>query len=153
MSNILVKTAVPGASQAHDIMGKLRSTGIQDVQLFHDPSIQPHGMWAVVQVQQRSHSLILPANYSQDNIQPYIMWWCKTNDGHFRVPNYQDFTDIVAVVHNGRKQWEDDPTGEKMAQRLDAQTVAKDAKHRADFSKKIKDIAPAMKEAVKKELG
>lgn len=152
MSNILVKEAMPGASAASAVMSKLRQTSIQDVQLFYDPDVVPYGMWAVVQVQKRSHSLILPTNYNQDNIQPYIMWWCKTNDGHFRVPNEQDLSDIIAVVTNGRKQLENDPTGEKMARRLDEQSAAKDAKHHADFRQKIKDIAPEMKKAVQKEL-
>jgi DNA polymerase III alpha subunit len=152
MSSIIqVKQAVPGAAEAQAIMSKLRSVGIHDVQLFHDDRIVPHGMWAVVQVQKHVSSLILPSSYKE--AQPYILWWIKTNDGHFRVPNDQDLHDIVVIVQNGRKQWEDDPTGEKMARRLDEQSAEKDRKHREAFKQKIKDIAPDMKRAVRKELG
>src|SRR5947207_4861537 len=136
MSIIQVSQSTPGAKAAQSIMNKLRSIGIHDIQLFHDDRIVPYGMWAVVQVQKRVSSLILPSNYKE--AQPYIMWWIKTNDGRFRVPNDQDLHDIVVIVARGRKQWENDPTGEKMAKRLDKQSIEKDRKHQQAFRQKIK---------------
>lgn len=151
MSSLITQSGIPGASAAAGIMSKLRSIGIGDVQLFYDADIKPNGMWAVVQVQNRTSSLILPSNYMENNVRPYILWWCKTNDGHFRLPNDQDLSDIVAVVQRAEVNWKND--GNDMADRLDQQAQKKDEDHQAKFKQKIKDIAPAMKRAVKKELG
>lgn len=145
MSEILVKEAVPGAGAAASIMSKLKSVGIHDVQLFYDDKIVPNGMWAVVQVQKRATTLIMPANYTPD-VQPYILWWCKDEKAQFRIPNDKDLMDIITVVKRAPDIW---AKGEKRADQFDENDAKKDEKHKQKFKQKIHEIAPAMKKALK----
>ena len=149
MSQIFVREVTPGLSAASHIMSKLKEIGIHDVQLFYDKNIQPRGMWAVVQVRKRSSSILMPDSYAKGGIEPYIMWWCKTIDGHFRLPNDNDLTDIIKVATAAPKVWADP---EKFADSIDEASAEKDRKHREKFRQKIHDIAPAMQKAIQKEL-
>lgn len=149
MNGLIIPTTIPGKDKANKIMAALSRSGIRDVQLFYDKDLVPKGMWAVVQVQRNTSSLILPESYTKDNIRPYILWWCKTNTGHYRDPNDEDLYNIVAVVTNARIGFKEDPHGEQLADRLDEQSKEKDRKHNENFKKKIHEIAPAMKRALR----
>lgn len=147
MSQILVKETVPGAAAAQSIMGKLANVGIHDVKLMYDKDILPNGMWAVVQIQGRTSSLLLPESYDATNLQPYILWWVKNNEGRFREPNDEDLMNIITVVKRAPKIWEQ---GEKRADHFDELDAKKDQAHQQRFKDRIHDIAPAMKKALRK---
>lgn len=148
MSNILVKESIPGSGAANSIMSKLSSLGIHDVKLFYDDAILPNGMWAVVQVQGQTRSLIMPESYTQD-LQPYILWWCKDKDARFRIPNDEDLMNIVTVVKRAPSIWN---KRERRADEFDEKDRKKDEKHQEKFKEKIHQVAPAMKKAIRKEL-
>lgn len=133
---------IPGLTQAKDIEARLHNLGIQDVQLFFDNQTR---MWAVCQVHKHG-GILLPDNYQQDGIKPYILWWCKNDTGRYRTPNDQDFIDIVTVVKRAPNIWE---KGEKRADEFDAKDAEKDRKHQEKFHDRIHAIAPAMKKAIK----
>lgn len=149
--SVSVKEAVPGKREADDINNKLKKAGIYDVQLFYDNGVKPNGMWYVVQIQKAVNNILLPNSYWEGGVRPYIMWLCKTNEGHFRIPNDQDLHDIIAVVTNAKAAWDRGETGDDVADRLDAKVAEKDAKHREKQHQMVKDIAPAMKKAIKAE--
>lgn len=128
-------------------MSKLQSIGIKDIQLFFDDQIK---MWAVVQVNYTTNNFILPKSYGETKQQPYLLWWCKNDQAKFREPNDQDLVDIITIVKRAPTIWEQ---GEKRADHFDELDAEKDHKHRTAFKEKIKDVAPAMKRAVRKELG
>lgn len=135
---------VPGLKEATHVENKVRSMGIHDVQLLYDPQL---GMWAVVQVQKRT-KILLPKTYNEAGIKPMIMWWVKNDTGAFRMPGETDIHDIVAVVTRAQKSW--DMGGDALADEFDKQDAEKDRKHKANFKKKIKAIAPDMKKAIRK---
>lgn len=139
---------MPGLTQARYVQGKLKELGIKDIELYYDSTIEPNGMWAICQVNRSSGSILLLRDTNIDT-QPQIMWWCKTNDGHFRVPNDQDISDVVITVQRSHKLWE--KGGDWMADRFDEQDKARDEKHRQKLKDKIHDIAPAMKKAIKEK--
>lgn len=143
---ISVQEKRPGQVQAVSIQSKFKQLGIQDVEFFYDETIVPHGMWAVCQVN-RPSGIILDLRGDTGKVQPEIMWWCKTNDGHFRVPSEQDLHDIIVTVERSHKLWE--KGGDWMADRLDEQDKARDEKHRQKLKDKVHKIAPAMKKAIR----
>lgn len=140
---------VPGLQEAQYVQNKIRELGIQDVQLFFDEKVEPNGMWVMCQVMNRTNRLIIPDNYAQDNIKPYIMWYIKTNDGHFRLPNENDISDVIATRTRAEKVWE--KGGDWLADHLDDQSKEKDRKHHQKLKNTVHDIAPAMKQAIRKE--
>lgn len=144
MTHILVQEKMPGLAGANFVEGKIKSLGVKDIQLFFDEEIR---MWAVCQVMKRG-GLLLPRTYMEEGVKPSILWWCKSNDGSFRSPNEQDIHDIVAVVT--RAQTTFTHGGDALADEFERQDAEKDRKHRANFKKKIHDIAPDMKKALRK---
>jgi hypothetical protein len=134
---------VPGLSQANAIEQKLRNIKVQDIQLLFDEQIK---MWAVVQVRKKSNLILLPAKYSDTDLEPYILWWCKNDQGGFRPPDDRDFISIVKVRYRAQKIWDQ---GEKRADHFDELDAEKDRKHQEKFHDKIHTIAPAMKKALK----
>lgn len=127
-------------------MNQLHLAGIHDVQLFYDKSILPNGMWAVVQVNRASSSILMPDHYNEQ--QPYILWWCKNeHDGKFREPNDEDLMNIITIVKRAPSIWE---KGERRADEFDAADEKKDRKHKEAFRDKIHTIAKPMKNAIQK---
>lgn len=145
MSQILVKERIPGLAQANYVEGKIRSLGIKDIQLFFDDQLK---MWAVCQVQQYG-GILLPRKYAENGIRPNIMWWCKDNEGKFRLPNKNDVHDIVVVVRRAEITFAHG--GEALADEFDKQSIEKDRKHQEKFHERIHAIAPAMKKAIKEK--
>lgn len=143
---MIVKEQVPGAAIATGINNKLAALGINDVRLFYDNGIIPNGMWAVVQIQGQSSNLILPKSYSETNLKPYILWWCKSEESKFRVPNETDLINIITVVKRAPSIW---AAGEKRADHFDELDALKDQKHQDKFKEKIHTIAKPMKKALK----
>lgn len=140
---------IPGTKEAAYVQAKIEELGIQDVKLFYDAQILPRGMWVVCQVNKVSGRILLPDNYVQEDIKPYIMWYVKSTDGRFRFPSDRDISDIIATRQRAEKIW--DKGGDFLADKLDEQSKEKDEKHNQAFKQKIKDISPAMKKAIKKE--
>lgn len=134
---------VPGAKEAKTIERQIHAVGIKDVQLFFDNQIK---MWAVCQVEKHG-GILLPDNYNENGVKPYILWWCKNETGAFRVPNDTDFINVLKVVQQAPKIW---AQGEKRADKFDAQDAEKDHKHREKLHDRVHEIAPAMKKALKK---
>lgn len=149
MIDLQIKESIPGKSKADLIMSKLRSIGIHDVQLFYDKGIVPNGLWAVVQIQRKTTSLIMPASYHEHNVQPTIMWWCKTNEGHFRVPNDQDLHDIIVTVQRAQTSFL--KGGDWLNDRFDEQSAEKDRRHRQKQRDMVHSIAKPLKKAIKEE--
>ena len=133
-----------GHQEAKYVQGKIRQAGIQDVQLFWDEQIK---MWVICQVQKYG-GILLPDNYAQDGIKPHIMFYCKDNQGHGRLPNDQDIMDVIAIVSRAQTSFK--KGGDWLANEFDAQTAEKDRKHQEKFKERIHEIAPAMKKALKK---
>jgi hypothetical protein len=144
MNQILVPRTIPGKSQAASIMSSLSKAGIHDIQMFYDPTIIPSGMWAVVQVVGVSSDILLPKKYNAQK--PYILWWCKDEDGKFRYPNDHDLDSIIQVVRRAPKIWAE---GEDRANKFEALDAEKDRKHNQKFKDKIHEIAPDMKRAIR----
>jgi hypothetical protein len=135
--------SAPGLAQANYVEGKIKSLGIQDIQLLFDEQLK---MWVVCQVQKRG-GLLLPRTYAEGGIRPHILWYCKTLDGHFRLPNDNDIMDIVVTAQRAKTTFKHG--GEALADDLDAQSAEKDRKHKQKFHDKIHRIAPQMKKALK----
>lgn len=142
-------SSIPGAAQALDIQNKLKKLGVHDIELYYDQTIQPHGMWAVCQVNKPSGSILLLRDTTIDT-QPQIMWWCKDNEGRFRLPNEQDLSDAVITVKRAHKIW--DKGGDWLADRLDEQDKARDEAHHKKQRQMVEDIAKPLKAAIRKEL-
>lgn len=141
---------MPGAKEAASINRRLKSAGIHDVTLFHDNNIQPYGMWAVVQINGETNNLMMPESYGATSLEPYLLYWCKDErDGRFRVPNEQDFRNILLMVRRAQDIWD---KGEKRADEFEAKDAQKDRKHKEKFHDKIHSIAPELKKAIRKEL-
>lgn len=138
---------MPGAKEAVSIIRRLRGIGIHDVTLFLDTKIQPHGMWAVVQITGRTDNLIMPESYMATELRPYLLWWCKDErDAKFRIPNEEDLSNIVRVVRRAKDIWD---KGEGRADGFDAKDAEKDRKHNEAFHDKIHSVAPRLKKALK----
>ena len=148
--SIKLKEKIPGINQAKEVQLKILKAGIEDVKLFHDNTIIPHGMWCVVQVKRNTSRIIMPDNYKQENLQPMIMWWCKDPEGRFRVPNDNDAHDVIVIVQRAKKIWA------KGGDKLDDEFVKQDEKKQEAYEKKKRDrihaIAPEMKKAIRREL-
>lgn len=141
-----VITVTPGIKEASLINSKLKSIGINDVQLLFDDGILPKGMWAVCQTEKKTNILLMPGSYNESGIKPYILWWCKDEQAQFRIPNDNDLMDIITVVKRAPDIW---AQGEKRADKFDEVDAKKDQAHRQRFKDRIHDIAPAMKKALK----
>lgn len=103
-------------------------------------------MWAVVQVNRASSSILMPDSYKEQ--EPYILWWCKDEQtGKFREPNDHDLENIVTVVRRAPKIWEQ---GERRADKFDELDAKKDEAHRQKFKDTVHDIAKPMKKAIQK---
>lgn len=146
-----VKTAIPGLKEANKLMANIKKAGISDVELMYDRYIQPYGMWAVVQVFKPSGKILLLNEPSTYETQPTLMWWCKTNDGLYRNPSDQDLSDIVVTVK--RSQVWFDKGSDSMLDKIEKAEQEQYDKNRAAQSQKIRDAAPALKKAIRKELG
>lgn len=144
MDQLLTLPRIPGKTPADKIMSSLSKAGIKDIQMFYDPNIKPFGMWAVVQVVGISSNIIMPERYNDQ--QPYLLWWCKDNDGRYRDPNDEDLDNIITVVKRAPEIW---AMGESRADKFDAQDFDKDQKHRDKLKKKVHEIAPGMKKAIR----
>lgn len=145
MDQTIVREQTPGLTVAKDINDRLSALGIHDVQLMFDKQIN---MWAVIQINKKAPSqLLLPKTYKETDLEPYILWWCKNNEGRFRLPDLDDLANIVKMIKQAPDIW---AKGEKRADKFDQQDADKDRKHQDKFKQKIHEIAPAMKKAIKK---
>lgn len=144
MSQVATLPRIPGKTAAEKIMSMLSKVGIRDIQMFYDPDIKPFGMWAVVQVVGMSSSIIMPKGYNQQK--PYLLWWCKDNDGKYRDPNDQDLDNIITVVRRAPEIW---AMGEGRADKFEEQDKEKDRKHRQKLKDKVHEIAPTMAQALR----
>lgn len=148
--DIQVIEKMPGAKEAASINRRLKGVGIYDVTLFHDSNIQPYGMWAVVQIKGETNNLVMPESYESTSLEPYLLWWCKNElDGKFRIPNEEDFRNIIRMVRHAQSVWD---KGERRADEFDELDVEKDRKHKEKFHDKIHSIAPELQKAIRKEL-
>lgn len=143
MGHIYVKEKVPGLAQANFVESKIKSLGIKDIQLFFDEQLK---MWAVCQIQHRG-GILLPRQYAENGIKPHILWYCKTNEGTFRLPNENDIHDVLVTVKRAEITFAHG--GNALADEFDKQSAEKDRKHNEKFKQRIHDIAPAMKKALK----
>lgn len=144
---IQVTESMPGLKAARYVQSKIKEIGIQDIELYFDNTIKPQGMWAICQLNKPTNTILLLRGSEATQTKPEIMWWCKTNDGHFRVPSDQDISDIIATVQRAHVAW--DKGGDWLADRFDEQSREKDRKHREDQHKMIQSIAKPMKKAMK----
>lgn len=148
--SIQLKEKIPGINEAKDITERLKRAGIEDVRLFYDKTIQPHGMWAVCQVQRETGRILMPGSYGQENIRPLILWWCKTRESTFRIPNENDFHDMMVVAKRAEKIWA--AGGNKLDDEFIKQDKQKEEAHRKKQRDRIHAIAPDMKRAIRREL-
>jgi len=147
--DITIKEGVPGLKEARMVEAAIHKVGIQDIQLLFDEQLR---MWAVVQVQKKAKSLILlPKSYNETDIKPYLLWWCKNEKGAYRSPNDIDVTDIIAVVTRAHAHFADG--GKTLNEGLERQDAEKQQAHEKKFHDRIHAIAPAMKKAIREELG
>ncbi len=138
-----------GLTEARYVQNKIKELGIKDIELYFDNTILPDGMWCVCQVNKPSGTILLFRDTKIDT-QPQLMWWIKNSrTGRPRLPSDQDISDIVITVKRAHVIW--DKGGDWLANELDKQSQAKDQKHQKNFRQKIKDIAPEMKKAIRKE--
>lgn len=87
---------LPNDREAQSVLSQIKRLGIRDVMPFFDHQV---GLWAICQVKQVPRAIITLDNASQTEIQPQIMWWCRTvPDGRYRAPCDQDVNDVIAIV-------------------------------------------------------
>lgn len=147
MTNLIVPRTIPWASEAAAINSQLLGAGIKDVKLLYDKNVEPNGIWVVTQLEGQSNIFLLPQSYHETNLKPYILWYCKGDDGRARGPNEQDLLDIIKVVQRAPTIWE---KGEKRADEFEALDAKKDETHQKKFKERIHSVAPAMKQAIRK---
>lgn len=147
MSDIQTREAVPGLSIATKINNDLKKIGIEDVELMFDTQIR---MWAAVQVFKPSGRILLMNTEAYNDTKPIIMFWIKHNDGTARIPSHRDFTDIIAIVHRGRKIFEGGPkAAEKMIDDIEAAEQKKYDDNRKKQSERIRSVAKPLKKLMK----
>lgn len=132
-----------GLTEARKVESDISRLGIKDIRLLFDEQLK---MWAVVHVQGQS-GLLLPETF-QPHMQ--LLWWVKDSRGQRRLPSNQDVSDIVITRQRAEIAWR--KGGEWLADRLEEQDKERDQKHREKQHQMIKDIAPQMKKAIRKEL-
>lgn len=144
--DITVRERIQGATAAQYINSKLASLGIHDIKLMHDDMVKPNGIWVVTQIEGRSGLILLPKSYNETKLKPYILWYCKGDDGRARDPNEEDLISIIKVKQRASDIW---AQGEKRADNFDNIDAKKDQKHNQKFKERIHEVAPALKKALK----
>lgn len=139
-----------GLKEARYVQEKIKQLGVQDIELYFDNTILPDGMWSICQVNKPSGNILLLRDTTIQT-EPQILWWCKTQDGHSRVPNDQDVSDIIITVKRAHNLW--DKGGDWMADEFEKQDAERDRKHQEKFKERIHEVAPKLKKAIRKELG
>lgn len=147
MADIVVKEGAPGLEAANYVQAKIDALGVQDIKIMFDKEIR---MWAICQVEKRTNQILLPEYYTQDDIRPMIMWWCKDNQGRFRAPNDNDVNDVIVTVTKAHKIW--DKGGDWLDDQFKAKDLEREIAHQRKFKKRIKEIAPEMKRAIRKDI-
>lgn len=149
MSIIQVKTTVPGLGAANSIMAKIKSLGIQDIELMWDKDAQ---MWAVMQVFKPSGKILLMNTDASRDTAPLLMWWCRNPQTlAYRDPNEQDIHDVVVTIKRAEIIF--DKGSDWMIDNIEDQEKATYAANRKAQSEKIRSIAKPLKKAFKKEVG
>jgi hypothetical protein len=88
-----------------------------------------------------------PQSYATE---PNLMFWIKTDDGHYRTPSDQDLSDIVVIVKRSEVWF--DKGSDKMIDQIEAKEKADYDKRRQAQTDKIRSYAKPLKKAIRKEL-
>lgn len=149
--SIYIKESIPGLNEAKTVESAILRAGIKDIKLFYDKTIMPNGLWAMCQVNKNTSQILIPNSYNENKVEPTILWWCKDNEGRFRLPNENDINDVIVIVSQAGKTWEQG--GDKLDDKFIEQDIKKQADYKQAQRDKIHSFAPDLQKAIRKELG
>lgn len=132
--------------EANYVQSMIDKLGVPDVVLVYDHQLN---MWGVCQVFKKPQTIITMDQAVQQSAN--LMFWIKNNDGTYRVPGERDINDVVAIVTRAQVWF--DKGSDHMIDVIEKAEKEQHDENRRKQSEKIRSYAPALKKAIRRELG
>lgn len=142
-------TTVPGLNEARAMQAQVTRLGIRDVEFMYDGPLK---MWMVCQLKKSAHGIVVLENFADDAREPWLLWYCKNDQGSYRPPSEKDVNDIIATVHRAEK-WMAPGGGDALADELEIQESTKKVNKEEQLKERLGPYIRPLKKAIRNEIG